>query len=368
VKKSVAVRVLCLVVASLVLGGAVAYAAVTGSPYETLKKAALDALTFRNATTEGWGKMYVNGNLQMAEKIYIVESNSAYLEYNYDDSGDYRGFRYSAGDLSIHDISMYDGTHWYTGYIDPGGYQYWRGSGMAIFSSEDRESAYMRFIEILADVLIGDLKNNITMSSSGGVRYVHGTLTENQVPEIVKAGLDMIVEQSSSYGFNYDTRDELTREDFDGYDPLEIPMKSFTINYVNVEAEIDADGNLLKIDVDGKATTTDIFDKINEIEVDFSMRFSDIGTSDPVCPIPGVEQLLTAEYIQEHFGSGYMSFYFTLNADGSINEDSITTTYPGELGAYNRRAMYSSAMPYSYDMYSVPGQIETVYDTIYFED
>jgi hypothetical protein len=35
--------------------------------------------------------------------------------------------------------------------------------------------------------------------------------------------------------------------------------------------------------------------------------------------------------MQARFGTSYISVYFQLNEDGTINEDSITTTYPGEL-------------------------------------
>jgi hypothetical protein len=265
----------------------------------------------------------------------------------------------------------------------------------------------MRFMELLADALIGDIKNNITMSSSGGVRLIQGRLTESQIPELVKAGIDVIIEQSGNryydwnesvvggeyiweqitigsdgmktvnvykqkarpmsadeekawnngtyydvygsddYGISY--IDDIyyillsSRELAESYtapatldDIAEIrdfwymPMKSLAINYLHGEAEVDANGDMLSFKADAKLTIVNIFGDTNVIELNAGMNFTDIGTSEAVCPIPGAEQLLTKNYMQNNFGSYYGYVYFTLNEDGSINASSVTTTYPGE--------------------------------------
>ena len=36
--------------------------------------------------------------------------------------------------------------------------------------------------------------------------------------------------------------------------------------------------------------------------------------------------------MKTHFGTEYAGVYFTLQADGSINPGSVTTTFPGEMG------------------------------------
>jgi hypothetical protein len=276
-----------------------------------------------------------------------------------------------------------------------------------MLSPEERNSSKVRFFELLADTLTGDLKNNVTMTVDNGARTISGTLTESQIPELAKAFVDMAVERSgerytyNDLGFEGDERvfeqinisngvktvttrkqgvrpltpeeteawdkgrlyfnsgeqnygifvddgdyylntsqEEIvseysapaTREDYpnDGsYDTL--PLKDLTVNYLHGEAEIDADGNLLSVDFSGTATGIDIFDGVNTIEMNIYARFTDNGTSDPVCPMPGAEELLTPENMKARFGSsGYVGVYFTLNPDGSINADSITTKHPGE--------------------------------------
>ena len=107
-------------------------------------------------------------------------------------------------------------------------------------------------------------------------------------------------------------------------------MQALAINYVHGEAEVDNDGNLLRANVNGSVTITDIFGQENSIEVTADASFTDIGTSNAECPIGGAEQLLTPDYMKNNFGNEYMSVFFTVNQDGSINADSVTTKYPGE--------------------------------------
>ena len=425
-KKSVIVRVFCLIVAAAALSGAMAVAAINGSPYETLKRAALDALTYRNATVESSMTLTVNGALETAEKAHSISGDDGFMGWQFDKNGNPGGYTFSSNGLSINPgYTAEDGTQWYFANVSPRNEydSYWRGGGFARFSPEDRDSTEMRFVELLADTLIGDLKNNITMSAGDGVRVIRGTLTESQIPELAKAGIDMLAEQSAGYygssrDVSFDGRDYVyeqiniqrdkktatvwkqtvrlmtaeekqdlengtfyekdlgsnwygltdidgityvctgyaaivdeytvpaVRADFEDRDPLEIPMASITVNYVNGEAEIDNDGNLRTLKGNATITCTDIFGDINVVEFNIEARISDIGSSNPACPIPGAEQLLTSDFVKDNFGGEYMGLYFTLNADGSINEDSITTTFPGELDKYG---YYGS----SYDSSSV---------------
>lgn len=415
-KKNVTVRVLCLVVAIVVLGSAVTVAAFMGSPYEILKKAALDAVTYRNATVEGNITMTFDGAVVESSKMLYVQGDEAFLNYNFDKDGNITGFDYSDSGLKVATGYLAeDGAQWYFGNVNSSddGYRGGRG-GLSMLSSEDRNSPKMRFMELVLDALVGDLKNNITMSSEDNIRLISGTLTESQVPELVKAGIDLICEQQGSYYYfenrdlsfdgkeylyeersleqdkhtvttttwkqlvrsltpeeaeafadgtfydNYDQKAQegfcgfssldgvtylnegsriivnestapLSRADLEGKDPLDIPMKNLTINYIHGEAKVDAVGNLLSVAINGTFTITNIVGDIHTAEFKVTANFSDIGVSDPVCPIPGAQQLLTPEYLRTLFENEYVGFYFTLNEDGSINGDSITTTYPGEL-------------------------------------
>jgi len=412
-KKSVKIRLLSLAVAFVVLGGAVAAAAIIGSPYETLKDAMLDMVTERNATIEGNVTMSVNGVVVEESRIHSIQGDKKNLEFTHDADGNVVGFNYSSDGLTVHQLGYptLAGQEWYSAYVYPTN-EYYRSVGaLTLFSAESRNSAEMRFIELLVDAVVGDLKNNISMTSENGIRRIQGTLTESQVPELVKAGIDVLLEQAGYHFSNsrdisfdgeeyvfediqlargmktvtvwrqqvmpltpeereawdngtfhdpYDGQKYLgvtfiddvpyiicgeryyvdqytapaTKADYEGFvsdDPFSVPMQSLVINYVRGVADVDSDGNLLYIDASGAVTATDIFGEVSFIEVRAEFSISNIGTSAPSCPIPGVEQLLTPEFVYSSFGSEWMNVYFKLNEDGSINEGSITTTYPGEL-------------------------------------
>ena len=329
-KNSIKIRIICLIVALVVLSGAVVYAAFTGSPYETLKTAILDAAVYRNVTVEGSFSMSVNGIISDEERLCYSIGDNSHITYSFNDEGNISGWKFSTNGLDINPTSIIiDNTQWYFAYVQPHrNNDSWNNvAGLSILSPEDRNSSQIRFVELLTDAIVGDLKNNVTMSISNGVRTIRGTLTESQIPELINVGLTALIEQSRYY----DYYDDYTREDFEGCDPLDIPMKDITINYVTGEAEINSDGDLQYICGIIKATLTDVFGDANNCEININVSFTDIGTSSPVCPIPGAEQFLTSGYINARFSSEFLGIYFTLNKDGSINEKSITTTYPREL-------------------------------------
>ena len=414
-KKSVKIRVFSLVIAAVLLGGALTVAAVMGSPYETLKKALLNATTYRNVTVENWANIAINGETYETQKTSSVNGDGATLSY-YFENGE-PSYSYYSGSLNIYRSYVgEDQTQWYSAYVQsPTINSYsntlpYRIGWVPALTPEDLGSAQMRFAELAVDALVGDLKNNFIMDSTNGIRKISATLTEAQIPELAKAGLDVLVEQSGNWYYDWKnvlvdgeyvqeqitikngtktvraykqavrpmTAEEqvnwdngelyvwgddyydvvwidgiwyiaqspqelaetytapVTREDFDKTDdPLSIPMQSLTINYLHGEAEVDSDGNLLSIDFEAKATIVNVLGDINVVEFNGGMNFSEIGTSEAVCPIPGAEQLLTSDYMQANFGCYFGTVYFKLNADGSINAASVTTTYPGEFEKNN---------------------------------
>ena len=110
-RKSVKIRIICLITATVVLSGAVFAAAVMGSPYETIKNALLDAVTYRNATAETYMTMSVNGILTEESKTYGIQGDSSSLSYSFDENGDKTGFHYSSNRLYLH--NLYPATPYY---------------------------------------------------------------------------------------------------------------------------------------------------------------------------------------------------------------------------------------------------------------
>ena len=321
-RKSVIVRMVCLAVAGVLLTGALALAAVNGSPYERLKNAFLEAVTYTNVTIEGEMSVIFNGEVYEAERVHMIVSDAGHVElYGSLDEPD--RFFYNSNGLQIRPSYMTaDGTQWYTASIvrnsSP---NHWG----PMLTPEERNSAQFRFAELLIDLIVGDLKNNLTMSTSDGITRVSGAVTHNQLPEIIRLGIDIIVEESQ----NWHRGDFGVREDFKS--PMDIPIQNLTINRIRGDADIDEQGNLIYLDIYASVTVVNVFGDSNHIEFKVTMDFTDIGTSVVQSPISGVAELLTPEFMESQFGAVYnRPVYFTLKADGSIDSESVTTTWPGE--------------------------------------
>ncbi|MCL2166525.1 MAG: hypothetical protein FWH49_04470 [Clostridiales bacterium] len=418
-KKSTKIRISCLIIASVMLIGALTLAAITGSPYEILKNALLDSLTDQNVTMERTMTMMVSGVTQKVYREHAIIGDTSYLRYDFDANGNPISYIYETNGLRL--CPLLESTMgdervlWYTARVDRRHADYKPGN-ILLFSPEERASARTRFLALLVDILIGDLKNNVTMSSGDGIRHISGVLTENQLPEFTKAGLDMFMEDwndalDQSYRYPRDLSfDERTGEylyewidieagiktvevwrmvlhpmtaeeeqawdndsffpdtkeyrrtysmhgkryyitvpeecirvytmpavradypDSDG-NPLVLPWKSLMIDSVRCEADVDKNGCLLSLDANATLAGVNILLETDVIEINVNMSCRDIGTSAPVCPVPGAEQLLTSEYIKKSFSEDRRIIYFTLNTDGSINADSITAANPDRHAA-----------------------------------
>jgi len=319
--KKIKVRLVCLIVASVMLVGAVTVAAIEGSPYETLKNAFFNALTNENFTVKGEMTITFNGEVYEEEKFHFISTETGTVNFDLSRTRDIfnDNFHFNSGALEIYPVTMLsDGEQWYavrtmrTSNARAGG----------LIPAEELGSARFRFMELLVDLFVGDLRNNMYMSSNDGIRRVSGAISHNQLPEVVRVGVYMLVEESQRWhNSNFDSRDDF-------HSPMDIPIQSLTFNRISGDADIDAAGNLLYLNANVNLTTVDIFGYSNVIEFSAVVNFSDIGTSIVQSPIEGALELFTPEFMYEQLGRRYGIAYFTRNADGSINIESLTTAWP----------------------------------------
>ena len=456
-KKNVTIRIACLLVALVMLGGALAFAAVMGSPYAVLRDAVLDALTIRNVTVNGRVNVYVDGMLIESTQLSYALGDRGSLSWNLDAEGNPISFSYESYDLTVralhqrHHFNSFgqpevqnDASEiWYSAFISPrdtrpsGRGMQWS-PGVEMFTQEDRSSAGMRFGVLAVDALVGDLRNNITMSQANGYRVLRGSLTDSQIPELIRAGIEFGLEQGGQQwhrgqdrfvggylesesihvvgntmritttrhparhltaeeraawddGTFWDdvwlrhdenmwgidqaqdgtvfiltgparqtsTRTEpLSRELFNRgpgpVDPLSIPIRSLYLNSMRGEARVDSEGRLVAAELDTEIMLTNIFNEQINLRIHIDFEFSDFGTSNPHLPIPGARQILNHDYllarlfefdsyfehedgsIDRRMASEFTSqVFFTLNDDGTINKDSLTTFFPFDSSGRN---------------------------------
>jgi len=320
-KRKLPIRVLSLVIAAMVLTGALAVSAINGSPYETLKSAVIDLMFFENYTLDAEMVVRVNGEVVEYESSHeSYGDRSSLSKSNF--SGSRESMRFSTEDIWVR-RTWSDGTPSYQVFLNQrssfGGNRF--GGGMFGFghSPIGRNSNEVRLIELGVDLLVGDLRNHLSMSTqSDGTRRVSGSITGNQLPEIIRLIIDMAIEDEYSWRAE---RFELMPH----HTVLDIPMRSLTINRIYVVGEIDADENISYLRLGINATIENMFDETHTFEAEMAVRFSDIGTSNPVSPIPNLEEIFTREFFYDVTGTstGAASLRFTLDSDGNIDMDSI---------------------------------------------
>jgi len=338
-KKRISTRVICLLVAVLVLAGALTVSAINGSPYENLKNAVINALFYENVTIELDAAVWIDGEKEAQiclitqqgdESSFTTDRIHSPLMYQVDEEflpfvqEIFTSVRYETPELNISRWTvMPDGTQWWQ--ANRSGGRFDLSLGYDMFGPDGRNSNYLRLIELAADLLVGDLKNNLTMSNHGDVRRITGAITESQLPEWVRILIDIVIDEQLRWGYNAYTSQRL-----EDYHVFEIPVRSLTIDRISLTADIDDDGNLLYINARGTITIENILGNTHEIEGEASFRFSEIGTTVPTSPILGADALLTEEFFTERT-TRWGALFFTVCEAGNIDTGSITTQRPWRI-------------------------------------
>ena len=412
-KRRISTRVVCLLLAAIMLIGVLTVSAINGSPYENLKNAAFNALFYENFTVEGDFAIHVDGQLHdrvwftgylneerdfvtggmespwrlellyahmqdmlqdMPMDIYRYITHDVLLELineiPLDILQDIAGgmslndfqdvfldlldnlpddMRQSLGMEELPDIQLdslqlehvsyscqqfsiqlvnggVGGTHWYQVRRLSQSHTRPRSLGHGMLDGAGRESNYLRLAELFLDVFVGDLKNNLVMTSqSDGSRRITGAITESQLPEFVRIMIDIAIEEQLRWGNTTGARD-----DFENI--LTIPMRSLVIDRIQGEAEVDADGNLIYANILGIATIENIFGDTHVVEVSGSVRFSDIGTTVPPSiftdAAPIFEEAFQPHNNTSNDWSHWRTLYFTLDENGNVDADSFTDIWP----------------------------------------
>ena len=334
-KKRISTRAVCLLIAAVMLIGALTVSAINGSPYVNLKNAAINALFYENFSMGIEFVRRVDGQLHERASIrsYVTNEGSFTISSSYspwrdileDDTHNPREWvSYTSQYFSIHsNFSDEDGTRWYVANMQPPNFTLPQSIGHEIFGAAGRDSNHLRLAELGIDFFSGDLKNNLTMSSQGdGIRRISGAITESQLPEIVRVLLDVALDDQLRLAAN-DTRQI---EDFDNV--LSIPIRELSIDRIQGMADIDTYGNLLYVNVLGIVTVQNIFGYTHVIEVEVTLRFYDIGTTIHTNPFTAAADVLKDAFNRWPNHQPRIILHFTLDEDGNIDAGSITSQRP----------------------------------------
>lgn len=249
----------------------------TANGYEALKKSLLNPPQYENYTMNFDFSVSSDGNDFTSASILQEFDNTSELSHTKElsssfDSGEYTYESWRQDGMDI--WRSVDGE--YTGVNDTvfsGGL-----SSFGFSGNEETDKKIIKFLELLSDTLVGDLKNNFVCIEDGEDTATYEVnLTSVQIPELVNAGLGAVFSMQNYY---YDTSEyyettELTESDkvFQnlGSDPrVDSVQCKFTVNKDNTLKNGDMTVVFAGADKNGTS---------HNFTINTSLAFSNVGTT-----------------------------------------------------------------------------------------
>lgn len=208
-------------------------------------------------------------------EMYSAADNSLYSEvkeyWHGDNENDYELIQYIQDGRRIAQSKDSDG--WRTPSISDESFNsvWFSTLGNASIDLENEEQQkLLRFVELLADTLMGDLKNNFVYTAGDENSKTYALMLDGmQVPEFVNAGLSLMF--SPRYvGGEYDEDDPMS---FLGEEPV---VKSASTVF-----SVDNEGRLLHNDLYAELAGQDKNGETHTLSFSFSIDLSDYGTTVP---------------------------------------------------------------------------------------
>lgn len=173
---------------------------------------------------------------------------------------------------------------------------------------DDRETVdkIVRFVELIGDTVVGDLKNNIVyVSGDDNSSTYEISLDAMQIPEFVNAGMSAMFSSMKQYADESDDPFMMF-----GTDPI---VKNASLKFT-----VDKEGRLTDA-----AAAAAMSGEGHELGMEMSLKMSDYGTTQPqrldVSTLPNVE---TYDYSEENG----MARTYSVSTDDSINGEDTEVT------------------------------------------
>lgn len=239
----------------------------TSNGYSVYKKGVINALSAENYTLNIKENMYVDG-----EKL----TNSEEITEQFAADGDVQLHRADISADSVYEsyiqdgkkIVIYDGETYIYDQRDISAFKN-RAMGYNPKSSADQKM--LRFLELLADTLTGDIKNNfVYLSGDENTDKYEMQLSSIQIPELFNAGLSALFSSA-----------EVDAQGYDEADPYTVLGEDPVIEAVSCEFEVDKQGrlayNLLSIEASGVGTDSNQ----HTVRIEVEVNIYDYGTTSP---------------------------------------------------------------------------------------
>jgi hypothetical protein len=313
IKKKFTMRVTVLLTALTVLAGTLTLAALNGSPYELAKEAMFNTLLTENLTMHITGTGTVNGVEVLNAEFRTAVSEHATSTFTQEIiNGEVERIHNSFNSYGLRLDSPFRGDGSYSATIfsaeNPNNHRF----GLGGITREEVTGPRMRLVELMVDMAVGNLRNNVTMTTQGDSRVIDFRITQAQLPEIVNLMIDMAVETSQQMT-NYGHGDSV----------FDIPMESLTFNFAQAQAVVNSDNVFTSLSFVVDFDTVNIYGLHSHAVFDFSFEFTDIGTTVVTPWIPGAEMFTASWLAQQDISENVINF--SLDPWGNIDLDSIAS-------------------------------------------
>lgn len=277
-KKKRITLVTCIVTGTCILAGSAFANYSTSNGYDVYKKALKNLIGMKNYTMNM--SMTVSADGSEIEKMMFSEKyDSAAGKGSRVESNQHAGDTASEYKEIFRDGKRYT---WYSSieeqdnaWIEYPGYT---GFGALAVEDEDKEtvSKVTRFVELLTDAVVGDLKNNfvyISETENGGAKY-SVELDAIQIPELIQAGISAVCSVNSANESDY--AKNLDYSDIDYYLYHDTSLKS-----VKCDFEVDNEGRLINNVMSAEFETTDVNNGNHTMTMSMELNMSDYGITLP---------------------------------------------------------------------------------------
>lgn len=143
----------------------------------------------------------------------------------------------------------------------------------------------IRFVELFADMIVGDLKNNMLLIDSDDVCDTYAINLESyQMPELISAGLSLMGSANANpeyYGYRAEELADMTTFEIAERDPMFLLGEEPVIDSVNLQVKIDHSGRILDVTGDFTILGTDYNGTPHTLKFIASGSVSDYDTTVP---------------------------------------------------------------------------------------
>ena len=195
------ITAVCMLVGLMVLTTSVYANYDNASGYRKYKSALKNLLLETdNVTLDADVEIYLDGKLiTKSENGVKIGDNgeSSYSKETYMDGDIYEYRQYRDGkkhySYNVQDNTYYSYDSTYTG-ID--------GNFLGIDMDENTNQKLVKFLEVAADMVVGDLKNNVVLTGEDDNTLEYQVnVSKNQMPEIINAGLSLLFSSMNEYSY-----------------------------------------------------------------------------------------------------------------------------------------------------------------------